>query len=134
MSDPSGPRVPLALVVEDRQTIRQLLDIALSQEGLRVVGAATADQALEAAINEIPDIVLVDLLLPGRRGEALISALRQLPGGDRVPVIVLSAVEGGLAASRAAGAQDFLAKPFDLRELAERVRRHLGATEPSALG
>jgi len=131
MSVEASPRVPLVLVVEDRPSIRHLLEVALAQEGLRVIATATADEALESAVAQIPDVVLLDLLLPGRRGDALIAALRALPDGDHVPVIVLSGIEGGLAASRAAGAQDFLAKPFDLRELMARVRRQLGRAPAS---
>lgn len=125
------PRVPLVLVVEDRASIRHLLEIALGQEGMRVVAVATANEALECAAEQVPDLVLVDLLLSGRRGDALISALRALPNGDQIPVIVLSGIEGGLAASRAAGAQDFLAKPFDVYELLARVRRQLGCAPTS---
>jgi two-component system phosphate regulon response regulator PhoB len=121
-----GP-VPLVLVVEDRASIRSLLAVALAQEGLRVAESATAEEALAQVAHEPPDLVLLDLLLPGTRGDALIRALRALPETRRTPVLVLSGVEGGLAASRAAGAQDFLAKPFDLDELAARVRRLLAA-------
>jgi len=116
---------PLALVVEDRPSIRQLLEVALTQEGLRVIATATADEALAVAITELPDIALLDLLLPGRRGDTLIAALRALPNGALLPIIVLSGIEGVGATSRAAGAQGFLAKPFDLRELIALVRTHL---------
>lgn len=125
------PRAPLVLVVEDRPNIRYLLEVALAQEGLRVVSAATADMGLASAVAQAPDIVLLDLLLPGGRGDALVAALRLLPSGHRLPIIVLSGIEGGLAASQAAGAQDFLAKPFDLRELIARIRYQLGEAAAS---
>jgi|BEDMetMinimDraft_2_1075160.scaffolds.fasta_scaffold10549_2 DNA-binding response OmpR family regulator len=120
-------RAPLVLVVEDRASIRQLLDIALTEEGFRVVGAATAEEGLAAAKAEPPDVVLLDLLLPGPGGEALAFALRRLPGLHRVPIVVLSGLDGGLEAARAVGAQDFVAKPFDLRDLVARIRRQLAS-------
>ena len=125
MEDHDLPRPPLVLVVEDRASIRQLLHVALSREGFRVDEAATADEGLARVRVEPPDVVLLDLLLPGRCGDSFIVAMRRLPAARDVPVIVLSGIEGGLAASRAAGAQDFLAKPFDLDELARRVRAQL---------
>lgn len=117
--------VPLVLVVEDRPSVRHLLEVALAQEGMRIASVANADDAWAVARVTPPDIVLLDLLLPGSRGDVFLRALRELPATRQTPVIVLSGVEGGLATSRAAGAQDFLAKPFDLRQLLERVRYHL---------
>lgn len=122
-----GARAPLVLVVEDRGSIRLLLEVALAREGWRVRSVPMAELALEALATEVPDVVLVDLLLPGQRGDEFIATLRELPGGRDIPVIVLSGIEGGLLASRAAGAQDFLAKPFDVEELLARVRAHLQA-------
>jgi DNA-binding response OmpR family regulator len=117
--------VPLVLVVEDRPSIRHLLEVALAQEAVRIASAANADDAWAVARVTPPDIVLLDLLLPGSRGDVFLRALRELPATRQTPVIVISGVEGGLEASRAAGAEDFLAKPFDLRQLLERVRYHL---------
>jgi len=119
--------VPVVLVVEDRPGVRHLLEVALTQEGLRVVAVGDADDALAAAVAMPPDLVLLDLLLPGNPSASFLRALRQLPSGAETPVIVLSGLDGGLAASRAAGAQDFIAKPFDLRDLLQRVRQQLAA-------
>ncbi len=125
MGDHDLPRQSLVLVVEDRASIRQLLHLALGREGFRVDEAATAEEGLARVRAEPPDVVLLDLLLPGGCGDSFIGAMRRLPAARHVPVIVLSGIEGGLATSRAAGAQDFLAKPFDLDELARRVRAQL---------
>ncbi len=125
VAEPAAPAPPLVLVVEDRPSIRQLLKIALSREGFRVEDAATAGEGLARMRSEPPDVVLLDLLLPGARGEGFIAEMRRQPQVRHVPVIVLSGMEDGLAASVAAGAQDFLAKPFDLDELTRRVRLQL---------
>lgn len=122
-----GEPAPLVLVVEDRASIRYLLRVALGQAGLRVNAVQSAEQALRSAREEPPNIVLLDLLLPTMRGDAFLGALRRLPGASSIPVIVCSGLAGGLAASRAAGAQDFLAKPFDLGDLLACVQRHLDA-------
>lgn len=114
-----------ALIVEDRPAISELLAIALEGEGMIPVVTVHAESALAEARKQPPAIVLLDLLLPGPAGDSLITALRALPGCATVPVIVLSGAESGLVRSKAAGAQDFLAKPFDLRELVVRIRRLL---------
>ena len=116
---------PLALVIEDRANVRHLLDAVLDGQGMRVCSAATVDEGLAAARRACPDIVLLDLLLPGSPSDAFVRALRQLPGGDTVPVIVISGLDGASARDSIPDIQEFVAKPFDVHHLLALVRRYL---------
>jgi two-component system KDP operon response regulator KdpE len=122
---------PLVLVADDEPRITKLVSMALNAEGFRVVTASGGEQALQRAEDVRPDIVLLDIVMPGLDG---IEVMRQLRERRPVPVILLTAK--GSTADKAKGldlgADDYVAKPFDLDELAARVRavlrRSAGAT------
>jgi len=121
---------PLVLLVEDEPPIRRFVRAALVAEGYRVEEADTAQQALRAAIQQPPDLVVLDLGLPDGDG---IEVLKQLREWLRAPVIILSArdQEGQKVAALDAGADDYLTKPFSTRELLARIRvalRHASRT------
>ncbi len=130
MSAPTR-RAPSVLVVEDRASIRCLLEELLAQDGLRVRAAATTQEALEALDATTPDLVLVDLLLPGGCGDALVQTLRSRPATSTTPVIVVSGLDGAELISRELGVQEFVPKPFDVRHLLERIHFHLAAVSTS---
>lgn len=115
------------LIVEDRPTISQLIALAVEAEGGMTAAAGDAPGAIAQARKRKPDVVLLDLLLPGTGGDSLIATLRALPGCATLPVVVLSGAESGLSRSIAAGAEAFLAKPFDIHELIARIRQVLDA-------
>lgn len=117
------------LVVEDRVNIRYLIEVALAQHRIATIPVGTAEEAMTACRNRLPDLVLADLLLPGCPGDTFVRALRRLPGAESIPVIMLSGIDNGLAASRAAGAQGFMAKPFDVYALMALVESHLRGSE-----
>jgi DNA-binding response OmpR family regulator len=108
------------LVVEDEPQLRNLLRLYLERDGHRVTEAGTGAAALAAFDAEPCDLVILDLMLPGMQGETVLEALRD--AGD-VPVLITSAKRsdadriGGLRA----GADDYLAKPFNPHELTARV-------------
>ena len=112
---------PLVLVADDEPRITKLVSMALRAEGFRVVTAAGGEEALSQAEDVRPDIVLLDIVMPGLDG---IEVMRQLRERRPVPVILLTAK--GSTADKAKGldlgADDYVAKPFDLDELAARVR------------
>jgi two-component system KDP operon response regulator KdpE len=112
------------LVVDDDASIRTVLRALLEAEGYRVAEAGTAERALVEARTHKPDILLVDLGLPGADGMAVIRGVRQW---SPVPVIVISArsMEEQKVAALDAGADDYVTKPFAAAELLARLRAAL---------
>ena len=109
------------LVVDDEPQIRRFLDISLRAQGYRVALAESAQAGLDRLATEGAELVILDLGLPDRDGQAVLADLRQW---SQVPVIVLT-VRGGEAekvAALDAGANDYVTKPFGVQELMARVR------------
>jgi len=119
------------LVVDDDVQIVRALDINLRAHGYEVVMAATGEAALTSAAAATPDVVIVDLGLPGLDG---IDVIRGLRGWTTVPIIVVSAREGDTSkvAALDAGADDYVTKPFSITELLARVRASLRRHQPVA--
>jgi len=117
------------LVVDDDDQIRRSLDINLRTHGYAVDVVATGEDALRIAADAHPDLVLLDLGLPGIDGTEVIRGLR---GWTDVPIIVLSAREGDAAKVIAldAGADDYVTKPFSISELLARIRASLRRHQP----
>jgi two-component system response regulator MprA len=113
----------LVLVVDDDPAIRRALERALSAEGYGVALAEDGEQALErVAFEPEPDVVLLDLGLPDVDGVKIVERLRA--DGNEIPILVLTARQAltDRVAGLDAGADDYLAKPFELDELLARVR------------
>jgi two-component system KDP operon response regulator KdpE len=116
--------VSRVLVVDDEAPMRRTLDIGLRAGGYQVDLAGTGDEALELARRHHPDVVILDLGLPGGDGIEVAQSLRTW---SAVPIIVLSA-RGGEAVKVAAldaGADDYVTKPFGMEELLARIRAAL---------
>jgi signal transduction histidine kinase/DNA-binding response OmpR family regulator len=118
---------PMVLLVEDDTDLREFLTRLLIDDGWVVRAAADAETALELIAESsdgVADLVITDVMLPGRDGLALIKQLRQHPATHRTPMIVLTARRGtdATAEGLAAGADDYITKPFSSRELLARVR------------
>jgi len=116
------------LVVEDDLPTRQLLNLWLTGEGYEVRFAMNESSTLEAAEKWDPDLMLIDVLLPDELGFEICESVRERTS---VPVMVMTArtIDADRDAAFAAGADDFIQKPFDWSDLVERVRRLLqGAT------
>jgi|DewCreStandDraft_2_1066082.scaffolds.fasta_scaffold02454_6 two-component system phosphate regulon response regulator PhoB len=122
------------LVVEDEPDIAALVAFHLAREGYRVRTAATGEEALASVESERPDLVVLDLMLPGGlSGWDVLRSLRARPEWAEVPVIVLTArgaEEDRLTGFRA-GADDYVAKPFSPPELVLRVGAVLRRAPPS---
>ncbi|WP_203685892.1 response regulator transcription factor [Streptomyces sp. SID14515] len=137
MTTPSPTSGGNLLVVDDEQTVRELLPTALRYAGFTVDTAATGEQALDRAAQHPPDLVLLDVMLPDMDGFEVIRRLREQPNAattDRlgpVPVIFLTAREAtrdkvnGLLL----GGDDYVTKPFDLEELIARIQAILRRTK-----
>lgn len=109
------------LIIDDEAPIRRFLRVALEAEGHAVIEAATAREGLAMAARETPALIVLDLGLPDADG---LSVLRDLRGWTQVPVLILSvrADETAKVEALDAGAQDYVVKPFGVKEFLARVR------------
>ncbi|MBZ9695207.1 response regulator transcription factor [Mesorhizobium sp. CO1-1-7] len=110
------------LVVDDEPPIRKLLRVGLGSQGYAVSEAPNAKAAIELMEQETPDLVLLDLGLPGMGGHELLRKWRE--EGVDVPVVILSSRtdEAGIVSALELGADDYVTKPFGMNELVARIR------------
>ncbi len=118
---------PVILVVDDQEPNVQLVCGFLLDEAYEVVPASSGPQALERIASQLPDLILMDVLMPGMDGFALCERVRHIPGCAAIPVIFLSAADESEFIVRAleSGGVDYITKPFRKAELIARVRTHL---------
>jgi two-component system phosphate regulon response regulator PhoB len=123
------------LVVEDESAIAELISINLRHAGYEVTIAATADQAQSEVDRVLPDLVVLDWMLPGQTGLALAKRWRGSSRTRELPIIMLTAraEEADKIAGLDAGADDYLVKPFSTNELLARIRAVLRRKAPEAL-
>jgi two-component system, OmpR family, phosphate regulon response regulator PhoB len=123
------------LVVEDESAIAELIALNLRHAGYEVTLAASAEQAQAAVDGVLPDLVLLDWMLPGQSGLALARRWRGDARTRELPIIMLTARadESDKVAGLDAGADDYLAKPFSTNELMARIRAVLRRKVPEAL-
>jgi two-component system, cell cycle response regulator DivK len=118
---------PLVLVAEDHADSRNALRVLLEAVGYRVAEASNGAEALERARTERPDVVLLDLMMPVLDGLSAARGMRAIPELSRVPIVALTALDGARGDALAAGCDDLMAKPLDLRRLLERLPGWIGA-------
>jgi two-component system phosphate regulon response regulator PhoB len=123
------------LVVEDESAIAELISINLRHAGYDVTIAGTADQAQAAVDGVLPDLVVLDWMLPGQSGLVLAKRWRTQARTRDLPIIMLTAraEEGDMISGLDAGADDYLTKPFSTNELLARIRAVLRRKAPEAL-
>jgi two-component system phosphate regulon response regulator PhoB len=123
------------LVVEDESAIAELISLNLRHAGYEVTLAASAEQAQAAVDGVLPDLVLLDWMLPGQSGLSLARRWRADARTRELPIIMLTARadEPDKVAGLDAGADDYLAKPFSTNELMARIRAVLRRKAPEAL-
>ncbi len=116
------------LLVDDEDVLRKVMKDLLSRDGYRVVEAATGLEALDQVDRHAPDIIVLDLNLPGLDGYSVLKELRTRPATAKVPVIVLTAKgdEDNEVRVFELGADDFLSKPFRAKALSKRLEVVLG--------
>ncbi len=125
--------MPSILVVEDESTVREALASALTTEGFAVLTAPDGIAGLELARAQKPDLILLDLLLPGMDG---LSVCRILRRETEVPIIILTArgTEMDRIVGLETGADDYVVKPFSMGELLARIRAALRRAQRQASG
>ena len=117
------------LVAEDSLDSREMLQVLLELKGYAVVLAADGHHAVEAALREVPDLMLIDLQLPGLDGLSVTKELRRHPALQAVPIIIISGHDPAKyrIAALNAGCDDYLLKPIDFDRLNQILHQRLPA-------
>ena len=112
------------LIVEDEKDIIKMLEYNLKKEGFKVIDARDGEDALDLALREHPNLVLLDLMLPGMDGFEVCKALKKETKTASIPVIMLTAKshESDKVVGLELGADDYVSKPFSVRELIARMK------------
>lgn len=122
-------------VVEDEKTILELLRYNLSREGYTVFTAGDGEDAVKAIPRSLPDLVLLDLMLPGLSGLEVCRVLKRDPKTAGIPIVMVTArgEESDIVAGLEIGADDYITKPFSIKVLTARVRAILRRKEESVV-
>jgi two-component system cell cycle response regulator len=115
------------LVVEDEATTAQLVKLVLKKQGYRVMTAATGPEALRLADDLVPDLVLLDIVLPGMDGFQVCQYIRKNPRTATIPIIMFSGLDRPADQRNAfnAGGDDYLTKPVKMTDLLEKIHANL---------
>ena len=122
------------LIIEDEKDLAELLAFNLEKEGYAATCVHDGRLGLERAVADLPDLILLDLMLPGLLGTELCKALRKDPGTAHIPIIMITAKgdEIDRVVGFEVGADDYIVKPFSMREVALRVKAVMRRFEPEA--
>lgn len=117
------------LVVDDDPKVFELVQLYVAEEDVEVLQALDAYAGLDIALRQTPDVVVLDVMMPGMDGLEMCRRLRDMPEIAATPVIILSAKakEQDVEAGYKAGADDYVTKPFEPAELASRIESYIGA-------
>ena len=120
--------MPKILLVEDNEMNRDMLSRRLLKQGFEMVIAVDGEQAIDLARSESPDLILMDISLPGLDGWEATRRLKAGPETRSIPIIALTAhaMAGDREKSLAAGCNDYDTKPIDFRRLVEKIQSLLG--------
>lgn len=118
------------LIVDDEEDIRELVELYLSRDGYDITTCETGEQALEIVQKDRPDLIVLDLMLPGINGLDLCKKLKGNRKTETIPIVMLTAKgeDADIVTGLELGADDYVTKPFSGKVLAARVRRLLKRT------
>ncbi len=122
---------PKVLVVDDDPLMRRIVTQSLEKEDYELLEAESGSAAVEAALKQRPDLIILDVMMPGMDGFEVVYRLRQHPMTQGIPIVMLTAL-GEMSEKihgMQLGADDYVTKPFDPRELRARVQAHLKRSE-----
>ena len=127
-------QTPLILIVDDDRTMRSLLNLAMEEEGYRVIEAANGEQCLAEYSHFQPDLILLDAVMPDIDGFTCCQKIRSLPGGDGIPILIITVLDDRESVERAfsVGATDYITKPIHWSVLSQRVCRLLANAQNEA--
>jgi two-component system alkaline phosphatase synthesis response regulator PhoP len=122
------------LVIEDDPATSRLVDYSLRHEGFQVITAFNGLEGIRKATNEAPDLVILDVMLPGMDGFEICHRLREQPATARLPILMFSAKAQDIDKNTGlkVGADDYLSKPAAPAEIVNRVNRLLAQKKDSA--
>lgn len=120
------------LVADDEVFMLRLLEMTLKKGGYEVISCRDGKEALNAAVAQLPQLIVLDVMMPGLDGLGALRQLKENPATQKIPVVVLSAKGHALTKveAEASGAALFLAKPFSPNELLNTVQTILSAAKP----
>ena len=118
------------LIADDEHNIRNILDFSLHVEGFNVVSAHSGEDAFALAVDHEPDLIILDVMMPGQGGIETCRQLKKDKRTERIPVVLLTARASreDRAAGKAAGADEYITKPFSPQKVIDTVQSLLGAT------
>jgi two-component system phosphate regulon response regulator PhoB len=127
---------PLILLVDDETAQREVISYNLSANGFRVAEARDGEEAMTMVVEDPPDLIILDWMMPNLSGIEVCRRLKARPETRRIPVIMLSARSEELDRVRGleTGADDYVVKPYSVAELMARVRASLRRVRPSSVG
>src|ERR671934_1185924 len=117
----AGRDQPLIVVIEDNQDINDLLSSILEEEGYQVVSVTNGSQAVQAARQHRPDLITLDLALPGKDGWAIARELQEDPTTEHIPILVISAYTRDLDAPLRRQVDRIISKPFYFTQVVNEV-------------
>lgn len=125
----NADRPPLIMIVDDDRSMRMLLNMAMEDLDYRVVEAKNGEQCLAEYADRQPDLILLDAMMPDIDGFTCCQKIRSLPRGDRLPILMITALDDRKSIQQAldAGATDYITKPIQWAILSEKVRRLLSS-------
>ena len=126
--------MPGILIIDDDADLREMIALLLSQSGDAVLEAADGVQGLQLAAERRPDVILLDVMMPGLDGHEVLRQLKATPGTSDIPVIMLTAVSSmrHVLPLLGGGARDYIVKPFEPNALVDRVHRLVAGQAPEA--
>jgi CheY-like chemotaxis protein len=113
------------LLVDDEPDIVEFLQVLLEEEGYTVAITDKAEYLEKLHLGGPPDLILIDVLLSGKDGREIVKHLKSQEETRHIPVIMFSAHPGAEKTARAAGADDFVAKPFEIDEVLAKMANHI---------
>lgn len=119
--------MPKVLVVDDEPNIVRIVQFCLEMEGCQVIGASNGREALDKAESELPDLIILDIMMPLMDGIEVLRQLGYQRSTRKIPVIMLTAKTSSwdVAEARQLGVKEYLTKPFDRERLLAAVRKVL---------
>ena len=118
---------PRVMIVDDERMNRDILEVMLAPEGYQLVTASSGEEALDLVREQPPDLILLDIMMPGLDGYQVVARIKASVGSRHIPVIMLTALNDPNSRTHglSAGAEDFIAKPVNRADVCERVRNLL---------